>query len=451
MIDWDNKDNAQRWHSAWATVCNREFERIGSDRRVTHLSYADQGLFIEPTKHLGWEAHQAKKRGGRTDIGDKNQEIIRRNTQLTDIQREIRDLEQLEQQEIERLEKLHILEQNVQMEKNKPKPEPKVLYTAPTPTPVLPKKEQQPEQPIRKPEPKPVQPIQSQHKPQQPPVTPTPAKVVQPIQSQPRQEQPPIPPTPAKVVQPTQSQPRQKQPPITPTPAKEAQPVKSQPVAHQPPTKQPQADHTPAKPVKTQPPLTLTSIRNEYIELELEIKKQRHHASELRDTLRRLDAQYEDLRESIQLIRDYDEQIRQLQQQRQGLVSTARKQLDSNIEKLTHSREQAQGYLRREHGIADQSKLQDKFNEISQDRAGAQRQQAQLRDVKSLIERQRELDEHYKREHSKAEPSQGDKQNHTRKLSLTDRVTIAEAENRLKKLAEPDRQQSQDKDRERRR
>jgi len=74
MTNWDNKDNAQRWHSAWATVCNREFERIGSDRRVTHLSYADQGLLIEPTKHLGWEAHQVKKKGGRTELGDKNQE-----------------------------------------------------------------------------------------------------------------------------------------------------------------------------------------------------------------------------------------------------------------------------------------------------------------------------------------------------------------------------------------
>jgi len=413
MTDWDSKDNAERWHSAWAIACNREFERVGSDRRVTHQSYADQGLSIEPTKHLGWEAHQVEKRGGYSDISHKNQEIKHRNAQLADIQREIKQLDKLEQQEIERLEKLRILEQNVRMETNKPKPVSKVLYTAPTAKPAeaaLPRKVQQPEPTNMKPAPKPTQPIKYQSGTKQPPITQTPAKSIQPIKSQPRPQQPPI----------TQTT----------------------------------AEQTPAKPVKTQPPLTLSGIRNEYIELELEIKKQRHLANDLRDTLRRLDAKYEDLRESVQIIRNYDEQIQQLHQQHRDLASTttlSRIMLDSKINKLTNSREQAQSYLSREHGVSNPSQLQDKFNEISRDRAKAQQQQSQLRDITPLIERQRELEEHYKREHSRAEPSQVDNQNRTRKLSLTDRVAVAEAENRLKKLTEPDRQQSQDRDKERRR
>jgi len=426
--DWDDRGNAEKWHEAWAFACNRELERVGSERRVTNQSYADQGLLIEPTKHLGWEAHQIAKKGGRSRRNDENHEIMRRNASLLQIRQELKELGGLEHQEIQRLENLEAdrkkklefdkrakleaerqkkqkieeqkihekarmekqraLEQNVRMEKEKPRLGLQTLYSAP------------------------------------------PTKPEKPASVQPDK------PSPVQVKQTKEA-----------APAVVAKPEPAQPVDHI------QTENKPIDSEKVHQNLTLFDIRSEYIELEIEIKEQMRLGSDLRDSLRRLDSKYEDLTESVQIIRDYDEQIKRLRQQRRDLAPTAlkeRKMIDGNIEKLINSKEQAQGYLSREHGISDPSKLQEKYHEINRDRAEARKQQAALKDLKQLAARQRELEESYKCEHSKGKPIRSEDSDLPKKMKLVNRVAMAEAENRLKKLTEPDRQSDRDKTRDRR-
>ena len=86
-----------------ARVLNHQLDRIGSNERVTHLSFADRGVTKEPTKHLGNKQNQAELKGKRTEVGDENREIRRRNAEheadqarrvaaKTDLDAEIHDL-----------------------------------------------------------------------------------------------------------------------------------------------------------------------------------------------------------------------------------------------------------------------------------------------------------------------------------------------------------------------
>jgi hypothetical protein len=76
--DWDDRENIELWRKAWAETCNRELERVGSER-VTHMSYARQGLDIEPTMHMGRAVIELERRGIMTDRGDENRSIEARN------------------------------------------------------------------------------------------------------------------------------------------------------------------------------------------------------------------------------------------------------------------------------------------------------------------------------------------------------------------------------------
>jgi hypothetical protein len=89
--DWDNRENERAWHEAWAQACNRAFERLGASRRVTNLSYADQGLAQLPTMHLGCQAAQMEKRGAQTRVGDLNREIRKENMEIEALRQEIRE------------------------------------------------------------------------------------------------------------------------------------------------------------------------------------------------------------------------------------------------------------------------------------------------------------------------------------------------------------------------
>lgn len=77
--DWDNKENTEIWRKGWADICNEYFKKLHIYRKVTHMSYARQGINIEPTKHLGARAKALEDRGIHTDRGNENRAIAERN------------------------------------------------------------------------------------------------------------------------------------------------------------------------------------------------------------------------------------------------------------------------------------------------------------------------------------------------------------------------------------
>jgi hypothetical protein len=145
LTDWDDRKNAERWHAAWAQVCNRAMARLGSERRFTNQSYAEQGLPIEPTIHIGKTASQMEKRGKHSERGNINREINERNAQRAALLKEKRELEE----KISMVNELTLKikrdgwVQTDQMRQPvnaippiRPKSNLQVLYTAPTPKPV---------------------------------------------------------------------------------------------------------------------------------------------------------------------------------------------------------------------------------------------------------------------------------------------------------------------------
>ena len=77
--NWDDHENIEIWRKGWADACNIELEREGLEKRVTHISYARQGLDIEPTKHNGRRVMELERRGIPTDRGNENRAIEARN------------------------------------------------------------------------------------------------------------------------------------------------------------------------------------------------------------------------------------------------------------------------------------------------------------------------------------------------------------------------------------
>jgi hypothetical protein len=62
-----------------ADALNQKLAQIGSEERVTHLSYAERGIVREPTKHLGNKQNQAELKGQSTPTGNENRAIRERN------------------------------------------------------------------------------------------------------------------------------------------------------------------------------------------------------------------------------------------------------------------------------------------------------------------------------------------------------------------------------------
>jgi hypothetical protein len=79
--DLDKKSELMIWRKSWADVNNRMFERKGLAERIDHRSYKDQGIDREPMVHMGHKATALERKGVKTDRGDYNREIQRRNAE----------------------------------------------------------------------------------------------------------------------------------------------------------------------------------------------------------------------------------------------------------------------------------------------------------------------------------------------------------------------------------
>jgi hypothetical protein len=81
--DWNKKYVLYSWRENWAAINNRLFETKGLNTRIDHRTLKAQGLDREPTIHLGHQAAALEKKGIKTERGDYNREVQRRNETRT--------------------------------------------------------------------------------------------------------------------------------------------------------------------------------------------------------------------------------------------------------------------------------------------------------------------------------------------------------------------------------
>jgi hypothetical protein len=77
------------WRKNWAEINNDMFEYLKLDVRIDHRSYKEQGIDREPMIHMGHAAAAMERKGVKTDRGDYNRAVRKRNAE-----REARTAEQ---------------------------------------------------------------------------------------------------------------------------------------------------------------------------------------------------------------------------------------------------------------------------------------------------------------------------------------------------------------------
>ena len=88
---WNSKDMLIRWREQWEQVVNDKFISLGSDVRIDHRSFKDQGREDEmPTIHMGPAAINMEKRADRLIREGKSEEDVTR-SDIGDINRQIRE------------------------------------------------------------------------------------------------------------------------------------------------------------------------------------------------------------------------------------------------------------------------------------------------------------------------------------------------------------------------
>ncbi|MDR2558282.1 MAG: MobA/MobL family protein [Oscillospiraceae bacterium] len=85
--EYDKRKYVHLWRENWAKVQNKEFEKKGLSERVSHESHTKRGIKNEPTLHMGHKNTALERRGIRTEQGDRNREIIKRNIQRQEWER----------------------------------------------------------------------------------------------------------------------------------------------------------------------------------------------------------------------------------------------------------------------------------------------------------------------------------------------------------------------------
>ena len=97
--DWDDRGNAEIWRKNWADTLNKYLEYNNHEQKVDHRSYERQGLEELPTIHLGAIAHALEQKGVKTERGNINRAIKKKNTRLREINADMRTIE-VEQNEL---------------------------------------------------------------------------------------------------------------------------------------------------------------------------------------------------------------------------------------------------------------------------------------------------------------------------------------------------------------
>jgi hypothetical protein len=120
--DWNTTAELVSWRKNWSDINNRLFERKEIDERIDHRSYRARGIDREPTIHLGHEAAALERKGIRTEKGDYNREIQRRNDERAKKETALREIaekphEPYEDEKPEHLEELQKIVKEATLEK----------------------------------------------------------------------------------------------------------------------------------------------------------------------------------------------------------------------------------------------------------------------------------------------------------------------------------------------
>ncbi|MDR0373143.1 MAG: MobA/MobL family protein [Nitrososphaerota archaeon] len=99
--DWNKKTILLSYREAWTHIINNTLASKGLDMRIDHRTLKEQGIDREPMIHIGHKAAALERLGIRTDRGNYNREITRRNEERIllkeAIYMEIQELRQLRQ------------------------------------------------------------------------------------------------------------------------------------------------------------------------------------------------------------------------------------------------------------------------------------------------------------------------------------------------------------------
>ena len=87
-VDWNKKENLEKWREQWANYANRTLERNGIKERIDHRTLAEQGIERVPQIHVGTHASAMEKKGVQSERGQLNNEIKELNKQLHNIDKE---------------------------------------------------------------------------------------------------------------------------------------------------------------------------------------------------------------------------------------------------------------------------------------------------------------------------------------------------------------------------
>ena len=90
----DGKNLTLAYRELWANMVNQELEQIGTQERVSHLSYSDLKYDLEPTIHEGSKITQLRRQGIDTEISLKNDAIKARNAEKLEHEQIIKGLDQ---------------------------------------------------------------------------------------------------------------------------------------------------------------------------------------------------------------------------------------------------------------------------------------------------------------------------------------------------------------------
>lgn len=80
-----SKEMVTNERAEWANTVNKALEREGISETLDPRSYAEQGLEILPTKHLGVHAMALERQGIATELGDYNREVERHNVKVIEL------------------------------------------------------------------------------------------------------------------------------------------------------------------------------------------------------------------------------------------------------------------------------------------------------------------------------------------------------------------------------
>lgn len=108
--DWNDREKAEQWRSAWSDYANRSLEQSGIKERINHRSYKRQGVDKIPTVHMGVAATQMERKGIATDKGNINREVAVQNKLLKEMKARITRLYNWSKENTKQPEKASILE-----------------------------------------------------------------------------------------------------------------------------------------------------------------------------------------------------------------------------------------------------------------------------------------------------------------------------------------------------